>query len=438
MKSSLTLLGVGGLNKLVTDLPYSFGFGRTDTGGAPIYLKPEKKITVETAQEKINTAPIRDAASAVTQIENILTPDEFVRTALGKTPQVTQQTLADKRFAASFAEAKKTRVSRKPFLPQETIHELYALIRQMRDETDAKLLTLAATTDEPVFKTVAALIQKKSNYYFLDDDYAAALKKLRQVEPSFFRTSLFLQTNAAKTQLWTTYEHLIATVAAQKSRKSGLPFATLTKNGQLGLWDAIERYDHRISDLTFEKFAYTWIEADMQSQIDLIKFPYKFFNGKNRMWSKRIAVLKKENPNITFDDLVADLQTKPKTLRAFLLANATRHSLDQPLTEEPDSAPLSEIVPDTKIDAPEISLSRPELQKLIRDCLTELHLNHREQTILNYRFGLDGHDGDMPRPEIGEMFEVSGERIRQIETQILKRLRAKLEDRDPNLANDID
>ena len=129
----------------------------------------------------------------------------------------------------------------------------------------------------------------------------------------------------------------------------------------------------------------------------------------------------------TDEEVAADVGLKPQRVREYRDASRAPVSLEAPLGTDDESAQVSEVVADTSAVAPFEHLVQASDTELMREEFATL--SPRERTALDMRFGLND---DTPRTleEIGQHFGVTRERIRQIQNEALKKLRAKVERRD--------
>ncbi len=209
---------------------------------------------------------------------------------------------------------------------------------------------------------------------------------------------------------------------AKKYQNQGLPLADLISEGNIGLMNAIERFDVS-KGYHFISYAVWWIRQAILKAIceksRMIRLP---LNRANEL--VQIEKIRKELQSVSRGD--PEIQEIAKALdmsedHVADLINISRDmvSLDTPIYDEKDSSILSDFVEDKGQKAPEESLIDRSLREDINAVLNTL--SGKEADIIQYRFGLNGKR-PMSLKEIGNRYALTKERIRQIEKKALKRL----------------
>lgn len=325
-------------------------------------------------------------------------------------------------------------VSSYPLLTQERETELAQVIREGQDElvrivTDnvgshkiladlnekvTKLLEHEKTfpgVRDKVLKVIVRTLERATVDHADVPLFAASLARVR---------TIMWAVDAAKQEMVRANLRLVLSIA-KRYRGRGMTFDDLIQEGNLGLLKAVGRFDHTKGN-RFSTYATWWVRQSIirgiYDKTRTIRLPVHFIELKNLFFKVYYELLKELGREPTPLEIAERSKLPVEKVQMVLTLAAQPISLETPIGE--DEQRLGDFIEDEHAASPMEECSDRELAEITRTLLSTLQ--PREEKILRLRFGLDGQPAETLE-KIGKLFNVSKERIRQIEKKALRKLK---------------
>ena len=244
------------------------------------------------------------------------------------------------------------------------------------------------------------------------EEFEAEVKNLKHVER---------RVKSAKSQLVEANLRLVISIA-KKYTNRGLQFLDLIQEGNIGLMKAVDKFEYR-RGYKFSTYATWWIRQSITraiaDQARTIRIPVHMIETINKLSRISRAKVQELGREPTADELSEDLGMPLYKVRKVLKIAKEPISLDTPIGDDEDSQ-LKDFIADEHATDPGEATVSSNMGEKTRDALKTL--TKREENVLRLRFGIDSAK-DHTLEEVGQDFEVTRERIRQIEAKALRKLR---------------
>ena len=282
-----------------------------------------------------------------------------------------------------------------------------------------KVIKLDNVTDKQYIISKEKIRVAQENLILLEKNSELTISEIKEINKHINLSEM--QARYAKNELIEANLRLVISIA-KKYVNRGLQLLDLIQEGNIGLMKAVDKFEYR-KGYKFSTYATWWIRQSITrsiaDQARVIRMPVHMIETLNKLNKISKQVNKDTGREAKPEDLSKYTGIVESKVRQVLKLSKEPVSIDAPIGDDEDST-LADFISDKNVTSPFDSANKEELKEIVKFILDKL--SEREAKVIMMRFGIN-MNSDHTLEEIGKQFNVTRERIRQIEAKALKKLR---------------
>ncbi len=288
-----------------------------------------------------------------------------------------------------------------------------------KNEKGGKKVKALNLTKEELLFLIAKIKETKDCIDAIENKTTMSLKEMQRISKEI--DDNLRKSEAAKNELIKANLRLVVSIA-KKYTNRGLQFLDLIQEGNIGLMKAVDKFEYQ-RGYKFSTYATWWIRQAITraiaDQARTIRIPVHMIETINKLIKISRTLVQEQGREPNPEEIAERMGFPLEKVRKVLKIAKEPISLETPIGEEEDSH-LGDFIEDKKIMSPVEAVTKFDLSEQTRKIMTTL--TPREEKVLRKRFGV-GEKADHTLEEVGKEFNVTRERIRQIEAKALRKLR---------------